>query len=92
MQGASLDKIELIEIFKSFTGEKSNDVIERFLHQGENIQDSLNYYYESREDIEAKNEPEKLEVRKELKFCSPFLRSNSEERGISNTKQIIIIK
>lgn len=79
-----LGKKELIEVFKSFTGEESETVIEKFLRQGENnIEHSLNYYYESREVIEAKNEVEKPEVKKELKFSSPFLRSNSEERRTS---------
>ena len=86
MQGLdspSMGKNELIDVFRNFTGEESLDVIEKFLHQGENnIQHSLNYYFE-REVIETKKEVEKLEVKKELKFCSPFLRSNSEERRTS---------
>jgi len=70
---------ESISMFKSFTGEESQEVIDKYFKQAENnVQHAINYYFS---DKEKENDSicEKKEIKKELKFSDPFLKSNSEE-------------
>lgn len=68
---SALLKNESVWMFKSFTGEESQETIERYLRQADNdMQHAINSYF---------NDQEKETIKKELKFCDPFLKSSSEE-------------